>query len=77
MATIDNPMLDLSSAVADMVKGSDEGQLRELILGLTEEYARRYHSPARFCPVKASCRCRARSMARECAIWWMPASISG
>lgn len=50
MATIDNPMLDLSSAVAGMVKDSDEGQLRELILGLSEEYARRYHAPRAFLP---------------------------
>ena len=38
------------NSLADFVKDTDEGQLREMILGLSEEYARRYHGPKPFVP---------------------------
>ena len=40
----------LPGNLADLVKGADEAQLREVILGLSEEYARRYHAPHDFVP---------------------------
>ena len=48
-----NPALPANLASgnwADLVKGTDEAQLREVILGLSEEYARRYHAPRDFVP---------------------------
>ena len=38
------------SALSDLVRNADEAQLREAILNLSEEYARRYHAPRSFLP---------------------------
>ncbi|RVU05037.1 lipopolysaccharide biosynthesis protein RfbH [Novosphingobium umbonatum] len=37
-------------ALSDLVRDADEAQLRETILRLSEEYARRYHAPRTFLP---------------------------
>lgn len=40
----------LNAQLADLVKDADESALREAILGLSEEYARRHHSARPFTP---------------------------
>ncbi|GEO01694.1 lipopolysaccharide biosynthesis protein RfbH [Novosphingobium sediminis] len=41
---------DLHVSLADIAATADEGQLRELILSLSGEYARRFHAPRTFIP---------------------------
>lgn len=41
---------DLQVSLADIAATADEGQLRELILSLSGEYARRFHAPRTFIP---------------------------
>jgi CDP-6-deoxy-D-xylo-4-hexulose-3-dehydrase len=38
------------AALSDLVRDADEAQLRETILNLSQEYARRYHAPRTFLP---------------------------
>ncbi|MBU6396192.1 MAG: lipopolysaccharide biosynthesis protein RfbH [Sphingomonadales bacterium] len=41
---------DLQVSLAEIAANADEGQLRELILSLSGEYARRFHGPRTFIP---------------------------
>jgi CDP-6-deoxy-D-xylo-4-hexulose-3-dehydrase len=43
-------MTQTPANLAELLKDADEAQLREAILGLSEEYARRYHAPKPFTP---------------------------
>jgi hypothetical protein len=71
---VDDTILDPAALARDC----DEGQLRSLILELTEQYANRFHAPRPLCRAAAWFPFRARSMARPtCAIWSIPAWISG
>jgi CDP-6-deoxy-D-xylo-4-hexulose-3-dehydrase len=60
------------------VQDTDEAALREMILSLSEEYARRYHSARPFVPGQSAVPVSGKVVGEpECAIWWMPASICG
>jgi len=43
-------MTNIPANLADLVQNADEAALREIIVGLSGEYARRYHGPRTFIP---------------------------